>query len=55
MALLTLIGTAKYLGLDREIGSLEAGKLADLIVIDGQLHDGQWTDLRCRDDERGGE
>jgi hypothetical protein len=30
----TLLG-ARYLGLDRQIGSLEPGKLADLVVIDG--------------------
>ena len=29
------INGAKYLGMDREIGSLKKGKLADLLVIDG--------------------
>jgi len=30
----TLDGT-RYIGMDRDIGSIEAGKLADLFVIDG--------------------
>ena len=37
----TLMG-AKYLGMDQDIGSLEPGKLADLVVIDGNV----LTDLK---------
>jgi imidazolonepropionase-like amidohydrolase len=28
---------AEYLGMDKDLGSLEAGKLADLVVIDGDV------------------
>ena len=39
------LNPAKYLGLDKEIGSLEVGKLADLSVIDGDL----LTNIRLSD------
>jgi imidazolonepropionase-like amidohydrolase/Tol biopolymer transport system component len=31
------INGARYLGMDKEIGSLEVGKLADLVIIDGDI------------------
>ena len=39
------INGARYLGMDKEIGSLEAGKLADLVVIDGDV----LADIRVSD------
>jgi imidazolonepropionase-like amidohydrolase len=39
------INGAKYLGMDKEIGSLEPGKLADLVVIDGDV----LADIRASD------
>ena len=39
------LNPARYLGLDKDIGSLEVGKLADLVVIDGDvLHDIRQSD-----------
>jgi imidazolonepropionase-like amidohydrolase len=40
--------TAAYLGMQDQIGALEAGKLADIVLLDGDPLDGYWNWLRVR-------
>jgi adenine deaminase len=40
------LNPARYIGLDRDLGSLEVGKLADLVIINGDV----LTDIRHSDD-----
>jgi imidazolonepropionase-like amidohydrolase len=40
------INPARYMGMDKELGSIEAGKLADLLVLDGN----PLEDIRVTDD-----
>ncbi|MBK8557569.1 MAG: amidohydrolase family protein [Lewinellaceae bacterium] len=58
------INAATYLGMDKEIGSIKTGKLADLVIMDKkpagkhpkqQQHqhgNGKWSLVRCQHDER---
>jgi imidazolonepropionase-like amidohydrolase len=40
--------TAAYLGMQDQIGTLEVGKLADIVLLDGDPLEGYWNWLRAR-------
>jgi len=40
--------TAAYLGMEKDLGTLEVGKLADIILLDGDPHEGYWNWLKTK-------
>ena len=40
--------TAAYLGMENELGTLEAGKLADIVLLDGDPLEGYWNWLKAK-------
>ena len=46
--------TAAYLGMEDELGTLEPGKLADILLLDGDPLEGYWNWLKTKVAIRGG-
>ena len=40
--------TASYLGMEKDLGTLEAGKLADILLLDGDPLEGYWNWLKTK-------
>jgi imidazolonepropionase-like amidohydrolase len=40
--------TASYIQMGAELGTLEPGKIADLVVLDGNPLDGYWNMLKTK-------
>ena len=45
--------TAAYLGMEDQLGTLEAGKLADIVLLDGDPLEGYWNWLKTKVDDQG--
>jgi imidazolonepropionase-like amidohydrolase len=54
--LITLMGpdTASYIQMGSQLGTLEAGKLGDILLIDGNPLEGYWNWLKTRVVVKGG-
>jgi imidazolonepropionase-like amidohydrolase len=46
--------TAAYLGMEKQLGTLEPGKLADIILLDGDPLEGYWNWLKTKVTIKGG-
>jgi imidazolonepropionase-like amidohydrolase len=46
--------TAKYLDMEDQLGTLEAGKLADIVLLDGDPLEGYWNWLKAKVVVKGG-